>query len=348
MTTTGVKSWSQTAATNASADSTVNWAEGMAPSAVNDSARAMMASTAKYRDDIAGAIVTGGTSTAYTVTSYQVFQNLTELNGQIVAFTPHTTSGGTCTLNVDSLGAKPLRSAPSVELPAGTLVQGTPYLALYNASDAAFYLHGFFNNPYTIPIGAMMDFTGSTAPNSSFVLPYGQAISRTTYSTYFGMVSTTYGSGDGSTTFNVPDLRGRVIAGKDDMGGSAASRLTSSYFGTSAASLGAVGGAQSHTLTLGELPTGITSSGTATVAPNGAATSWGIPYTPTRNSNPAFSFDSYGGGTNNPLVKGNNANTIDVATTMTGTASVTSNNTSGNAHATVQPTIVLNKLLRII
>ena len=170
-----------------------------------------MASTAAFRDDIAGAIVTGGTSTAYTVTSYQIFSALTALSGQVVAFSPHTTSTGTCTLNVDSLGAKPLRSAPSVELPAGTLVQGTPYLALYNNSDGAFYLQGFFANPYTIPIGGMIDFTGSAAPNSSFVLPFGQAISRTTYATYFTMVSTTYGVGDGSTTFNIPDLRGRML-----------------------------------------------------------------------------------------------------------------------------------------
>src|SRR6185312_8868999 len=71
--------WSQTAAADATADSTINWAEGQPPSSVNDSARAMMAATAKYRDDIAGAIVTGGTSTAYTVSSYQVFDSLAHL-----------------------------------------------------------------------------------------------------------------------------------------------------------------------------------------------------------------------------------------------------------------------------
>ena len=45
-----------------------------------------MAATAKYRDDIAGAIVTAGTSTAYTVSSFQVFDTLTDLNGQMIAF----------------------------------------------------------------------------------------------------------------------------------------------------------------------------------------------------------------------------------------------------------------------
>ncbi len=66
----------RTAATNQSADSSINWAEGQAPSSVNDSARAMMASLREWGDDISGAIVTGGTSTSYTVTSYSTFTSL--------------------------------------------------------------------------------------------------------------------------------------------------------------------------------------------------------------------------------------------------------------------------------
>ncbi|MEH2532724.1 hypothetical protein V1277_000894 [Bradyrhizobium sp. AZCC 1588] len=116
--------WSQTAANNATADPSINWQEGQSPSSVNDSARAMMASIAKHRDDITGAIVTGGTATAYTVTSYEAFDTLTRLNGQIIAFTPHVTNGATVTLNVDSLGAKPLRSAPATELFAGNADPG--------------------------------------------------------------------------------------------------------------------------------------------------------------------------------------------------------------------------------
>ena len=204
--------WSKIAANNANADSTVNWAEGQSPSSVNDSARAMMASTAAFRDDIAGAIVTAGTSTAYTVSSYQVFDTLAHLAGQLIAFTPHTTQTGTCTLNVDGLGAKPLRSAPGVEIPSGTLIQGTPYIALFNNTDGAFYLHGLYGNPYNVPIGGGMDYWFSTAPNSSFVFPVGQAVSRTTYATFFANVGTTFGAGDGSTTFNLPDKRGRASA----------------------------------------------------------------------------------------------------------------------------------------
>jgi microcystin-dependent protein len=324
--------WSRTAASNATADSTVNWAEGMAPSAVNDSGRAMMASTAAFRDDIAGAIATGGTSTAYTVTSYQVFDTLAHLNGQIIAFTPHTTNGATVTLNVDTLGAKPLRSAPSVELPAGVLVQGTPYVALYNSSDAAFYLQGFYGNPYSVPIGGVLPYTGTTAPNSNFVLPYGQAISRTTYSSLFSLLSTTFGSGDGSTTFNVPDLRGRVVAGADGMGGVSANRLTDAVAGMDA--LGDAGGAQSHTLSTSEMPAhshGVTDPG----------------------HNHGFSNNPFYGGTSTATPAGggstaspSGAQTVSITSNTTGIS--IQNNGGGGAHNNVQPTIVLNYLLRVI
>ena len=247
--------WSQTASADATADSTINWAEGQAPSSVNDSARAMMAATAKYRDDIAGAIVTGGTSTAYTISSYQVFDTLAHLQGQMIAFTPHATNGTTVTLNVDSLGAKPLRSAPNIELPGGVVVQGTPYVAVYNNSDQAFYLHGFYSSPYLIPIGAGLDFWGTTPPNSSFAFPVGQAISRTTYATLFALFGTTYGTGDGSTTFNLPDLRGRVAACLDNMGGDAtANRLVNGSMTAPRHTLGGAGGADTHILTVNELP----------------------------------------------------------------------------------------------
>jgi microcystin-dependent protein len=241
--------WSQTASADATADSTINWAEGQAPSSVNDSGRAMMAATAKYRDDIAGAIVTGGTSTAYTVLSYELFDTLAHLNGQMIAFTPHVTNDATVTLNVDSLGTKPLRSAPNVELPAGTIIQGTPYVAVYNSSDQVFYLQSFYGSPYNVPIGAGLDYWGLTTPNSSFVFPVGQAISRTTYAALFAIVGTTYGTGDGSTTFNMPDKTGRTSVMKE----ATATRLTTSG-GVDGGTLGAVGGAQNGTILQANLP----------------------------------------------------------------------------------------------
>lgn len=79
--------------------------------------------------------------------------------------------------------------------------------------------------------GVIFPFAGTVAPNG-FLLCYGQAVSRTTYAALFATIGTTYGAGDGSTTFNVPDLRGRAIAGKDDMGGASANRLGATITGT--------------------------------------------------------------------------------------------------------------------
>lgn len=218
-------SWSKTAASNATADTTINWAEGQSPSSVNDSARAMMARTAEYRDDVAGTITTGGSATAYTITSNQVFDTLAHLSGQMIAFVPHATNTNTVgvdvTLNVDGLGAKSIRLRPGVALPDGALILGTPYVVVYNNSDAVFYLQNM-TNPYNVPLAAGMDFWGSTAPNTSFAFPIGQAISRTTYATLFSLISTTYGVGNGSTTFNLPDKTGRISAMKE----ASATRLT--------------------------------------------------------------------------------------------------------------------------
>jgi microcystin-dependent protein len=101
--------------------------------------------------------------------------------------------------------------------------------------------------------GMLMPYAGSSAP-SGWLLCYGQAISRTTYADLFTAIGTTYGSGDGSTTFNIPDFRGRAAFGKDDMGGSAASRLTTAGSGVDGSTLGTGGGSQltqqhTHTVT---------------------------------------------------------------------------------------------------
>jgi len=104
----------------------------------------------------------------------------------------------------------------------------------------------------SIPTGALLDYAGAAAP-SGWLLCDGSAVSRTTYAALFGVLGATYGAGDGSTTFNLPDLRGRVTAGRDDMGGTAANRLTSAG-GVVGATLGAAGGSQTHTLTTAQMP----------------------------------------------------------------------------------------------
>ena len=245
--------WSKTASSNATADPTINWSVGMAPSAVSASGRAMMARLAECRDDLSGSLTTGGTSTAYTLTTNQGIANPPK-NGQALAFTAHATNGTAATLAVDGGTAYPLQTASGTAASAAILIAGTPYTVKFNNSASAWVLHGFYGAPFSVPLGAMLPYTGASAPNSNFVLPAGQCISRTTYATYFALVGTTYGGCDGSTTFAVPDMRGRTIAALDNLGGSAANRLTSTYYGASTTTLGTAGGSQSQTMVQANLP----------------------------------------------------------------------------------------------
>lgn len=332
----GFFTWSKTASSNATADNTIGWSEGQAPSSVNDSARAMMARTAEWRDDISGTITTGGTSTAYTVTSNQVFDTLAHMNGAMIAFVPHATNGATVTLAVDGLTAKPLRYGPSLELQTGVLIQGTPYVCSYNNSDGAFYLQGGFANPYGIPLGGMMPYIGSTAPNSAFVVPIGQAISRTTYATLFTLVTTLYGAGDGSTTFNVPDLRGRTVF-QPDSGGSG--RITVAGGNFDGTVISGTGGAQNHTMTSAELAAHTHGSGSLASA------------NPTAGGQNALAIPN---GSGSQLVS-NSSTTVNIFNTATYAqviAGAISGSTGSTGSATpftiMPPTILLPFILRVI
>ena len=104
-----------------------------------------------------------------------------------------------------------------------------------------------------VPSGSIFDFAGTAAP-TGYLLCFGQDVDRTTYADLFAVIGTTYGIGDGATTFGLPDLRGRVTAGQDDMGGTSADRLTGLSGGVDGDVLGGTGGSESHTLVEGELP----------------------------------------------------------------------------------------------
>ncbi len=156
-----------------------------------------------------------------------------------------------------------------------------------------------------MPTASIMPYAGSSAP-TGYLLCDGAAISRSTYSTLFGLLATTYGSGDGSSTFNIPDLRGRVIAGQDDMGGSSANRLTNQTGGVNGDVLGDTGGAETHTLSISEMP-----AHTHTVPASGSR------------------------------LRGDS--TSEVASNIQGISGSTG---GGGAHNNVQPTIILNYIIK--
>lgn len=175
------------------------------------------------------------------------------------------------------------------------------------------------------PTSAVLPFAGTSEP-TGWLFCFGQAVSRTTYATLFGAIGTTYGVGDNATTFNLPDLRGRVVAGQDDMGGTSANRLTGATGGVDGDVLGGTGGLETHTLTTAQLPAhqhfvsnGVDSTGSL--------------------SNTNYVNGQANPGTNNDY-------------TLTGGATVadrglTSSTGSGAAHNIVQPTIILNYIIKI-
>jgi hypothetical protein len=139
---TGVTSWSQDAANNDDADSSVNYAEGQAPSTLNDAGRGLMSSVAKYRDDTAGSLVTAGTTTAYTLTTNQGFADLDALDGQELTIRFNAANGASPTLNVDTCGAKAIRINATTAVPTGFIAAGSIWRVTYDNSIPAFILNG--------------------------------------------------------------------------------------------------------------------------------------------------------------------------------------------------------------
>ena len=211
-----------------------------------------------------------------------------------------------------------------------------------------FLFHLQLYDRMTISAGTIFPYGGSTAP-SGFVLCDGSAISRTTYSTLFGVIGTTFGSGDGSTTFNVPDLRGRVVAGRDNMGGSAASRLTSTTMSPDGNTVGATGGEQTHTLVTAELAS---HTHTATVTDPDHTHGLAGDNTTASPSNIAgleqTGCNSVGGMVGSGTIAFHTTSASGqqlVESKATGITVTNANTGSGSAHNNVQPTLIANYII---
>jgi microcystin-dependent protein len=163
-------------------------------------------------------------------------------------------------------------------------------------------------------------------------------LSRTTYATLFSIVGTTYGAGDGSTTFAIPDLRGRVPAGVDDVGN--ANRLTTALSGVDGHTLGAVGGTQNQAVARDQLPN--------------VTLSYSNSISVTSNDNNIVSGGIVAALNGTGLALNALANATGSASSRTSTGTSSGNTSSINGGVTqnglimVQPTIVCNYIMRII
>lgn len=277
-----IYTWSTTADTNANADYPfINWNEFQDPDTVNNSARGMMARIAAWRDDTLPKRVTTGTTNAYLVTAAAAPASFSA--DFVVWFRADRSNSGSATLKVNDLTSKPLRAKSGTGLAPGEIQASTIVGAYYVANTDEFLIvnSGFHANAllpsmvtaYAVGLkaGMMTDWAGSELP-TGYLWCDGAAVSRAAYAELFAAIGTTYGAGDGSTTFNVPDRRGRASFGRDNMGGTAANRITNAGSGIVGTTLGASGGAQSVTLSEGQLPSHSHGSGTLVTNSDGAHT----------------------------------------------------------------------------
>ncbi len=243
LTVASVYDWSTTPASNANSDPGINWAEGMLPSAVNDSARSLMAAVAAFLRD--ATVVTGGAGNAYTATYTQPMQSWVPGYFSFVANRANT---GAATFSRDGLAPKNLRANSAVPLVAGQLQTGAIYIASYSPSTDEVLLTGKFgvsNNDFApmAPGTVKANITGTTtlpadttlaaffgsAPAGS--IPSG-AIGSSALSTEvraFNSATCPTGWQVADGTSGSPDLRGVVVRGLDSGRGLDPGRTLNSF-----------------------------------------------------------------------------------------------------------------------
>jgi len=172
-----------------------------------------------------------------------------------------------------------------------------------------------------IPPGALQPYAGTTAP-AGWLIADGTAVSRTTYARLFGAIGTQHGAGDGSTTFNLPDLRGRIPVALDNQG----SGVDAGRIGVLANTVGLSGGEELHALSIAEL----------------AAHS----HTDAGHVHQERAWNLVVGGSNTVALQANAAADVGVGSNTSSAAAAIQNTGSGTAHNNMPPYILSLYLIK--
>ena len=230
-------SWSRISANNANADTDINWAEGQPASSVNNSARVMMQRVREMLDDQGGVSSATGTANSIAVSAASPFEAYA--NGLRVTFRASNNNSGATNINVNAIGSKRLvkfTDAGETVMSGGEVKIGCVYDIVYstllNGGAGAWLLLNptpiVVAPPVEVPPGAVCAFAGISVP-SGWLWCNGAAVSRSSHADLFAAIGTTYGNGDGSTTFNLPELRGEFIRGWPGGGSIDAGRVFGSW-----------------------------------------------------------------------------------------------------------------------
>lgn len=215
--------------------------------------------------------------------------------------------------------------SPLSERTTGTLITA----AIWN-SDLVTNLN--YIGPRATPAGVISAYAGATAPTGWLVCA-GQEVSRENYADLFAVIGTTYGVGNEETTFNLPDLRGRVMAGMDNMNSASANRVTDAQADTR----GGVLGAEKHALTGAENGPHTHTGPAHTHTQRVLNESWTAP-----GSNDRYVTGAERAGGGSALnTSGPGAQTGSSGTGNTGSSG------SGTPHNNMQPTMFLNFIIKI-
>jgi hypothetical protein len=136
---TNIYNWSTIVGDNATSDGNL-WPEGQLPSTVNDSSRDNMASVARWRADIGGGLVSGGSANHYTLTLATVGMNALA-DGMEFSFRANHTNTGLSYLSVNGLTEYPIGKDVNTGVSPGEIVAGRIYTVTYVAATPAFVLH---------------------------------------------------------------------------------------------------------------------------------------------------------------------------------------------------------------
>lgn len=166
--------------------------------------------------DGAGALdyaVATGSSNAYAITLTPALT--AHIPGMPITMKANHTNTGAATVAVNGMAAVTIKRRDGSSLAAGDILSGAIVALSYDGTNYQLISQ---DQGAALPVGEIAFFAMSTAP-TGWLKANGAAVSRTTYADLYSAIGTTFGAGDGSTTFNLPDLRGEFIRGWDDSRG---------------------------------------------------------------------------------------------------------------------------------